>query len=351
MIRKKVDELVGNEVLGKPLMTWDYQIILPEGAKIRPDYIQKIKELGVMDVWVVEQTATSGNEIVILKDDIKSTVNQKVKDILERHTYHNNEELAEISATAENIVFNILEEEQVVEKIFDIRQRSADLYEHSVSVCSMAIITALKLELDKEKIKEIGVGCLLHDIGLRYETIPYSNIDMEKFSPAEASEYKKHPIYGYNALKSEKWLSQTSLSIILFHHERLDGSGYPIKSKDIPLECRIVSICDAFDEMICGIGCERIRVYEAIEYLKHFKNSKFDAKIVDIFLSFTAVYPTGTHVITNEGEVAVVVHQNREFQDRPVLRIVRDRNGVELKEEVIKDLVKVHNIFIEKVID
>lgn len=351
MIRKKIDELVGNEVVGKPVMTWDYQIILPEGAIIRPDYIQKLKELGVIDVWVIDQTSTETNEIVILKDDVKNSVKQKVKDILERHTYHKNDELAELSATAEDIVSNILEEEKVVEQIFDIRQRSADLYEHSVSVCSMAILTALKMKLSKDKITEIGVGCLLHEIGLRYETISFNDMDVENVHSTEVAEYKKHPVYGYNALKSENWLSQTSLSIVLFHHERLDGSGYPIKTKDISQECRIVNVCDAFDEMICGIGCKRTKVYEAIEYLKHFKNSKFDGKIVDIFLSFTAVYPTGTHVITNEGEVGVVVSQNREFQDRPVIRIIRDKSGEELTEEVIKDLVKVHNIFIEKVLD
>lgn len=351
MIRKKIDDLVGNEVVAKPLMTWDYQIILPEGATIRPDYIQKLKELGIIEVWIKEESSISNNEIVILKNEVESTVKQKVKDILERHTYHNNEELIELSATAEDIVCSIVEEEKVVERIYDIRQRSADLYEHSVSVCSMAILTALKMNLEKEKISEIGVGCLLHDIGLRYETISFSNIRVEDMNERDQSEYKKHPVYGYNALRDEKWLSETSLKIILFHHERLDGAGYPIKTRDIPLECRIVNVCDAFDEMICGIGCERAKVYEAIEYLKNFKNTKFDDKIVDMFLSFTAVYPIGTHIITNEGEVGIVIRQNKGFQDRPVIRIIRDKNDMELRKEVIKDLVKVHNIFIEKVLD
>ena len=351
MIRKKIEELVGNEVVAKPLMTWDYQIILPVGAVIRPEYIQKLKELGVIDVWIKDSNSTQTNEIVILKDEVKTSVKQKVKDILERHTYHNNEELSELSSTAEDIITNILEEEKVVEQVFDIRQRSADLYEHSVSVCSMAILTALKLNLDKERINEIGVGCLLHDIGLRYETVEFTNVDIEKLHSSDTAEYKKHPVYGYNALRNENWLSENSLSIVLFHHERLDGSGFPIKNKDISLECRIVSVCDAFDEMICGIGCERTKVHEAVEYLKTFKNTKFDGKIVDVFLSFTAVYPTGTHVVTNEGEVGVVICQNREFQNRPVLRILQDKNGEELKEEVIKDLVKVHNVFIDKVLD
>ena len=77
----------------------------------------------------------------------------------------------------------------------------------------------------------------------------------------------------------------------------------------------------------------------------------FDAKIVDIFLDFTAVYPAGTHVVTNEGELAVVVSQNKNFQDRPVIRILRDKDGNDVKEERLKDLLKIHNIFIDKVLD
>lgn len=351
MIRKKVDELLGNEILGKPLMTWDYQIILPEGAVIRPDYIEKIKSLGVLDVWVTEPYAEVLSDIGLLRKDITSTAKQKVKDILERHTYQNTDELEGLAETAHTIMDNILEEEQVVERIFDIKQRSSDLYEHSISICALSVLTALKLKLPEYKINEIGVGCLLHDIGLRYQTIEFCDTDMNKASSADLAEYKKHPVYGYNALKNETWLGNTSKSIVLFHHERLDASGYPLRTKDIPFECQLVAVCDAFDEMICGIGCERIKVYEAIEYFKAFKNSLFDAKIVDTFLSFTAVYPSGTRVVTNEGEIGVVVAQNKDFQDRPVLRMLKDKNGNDIEGEVMKDLVKVHNIFIEKTLD
>ena len=351
MIRRRVDELQGNEVLGKPLMTWDYQIILPEGAVIRPDYIEKLKELGVFDVWIQEPQTEGANELVLLKNDITGTAMQKVKDILERHTYQNSEELEGLAETAQNIISNILEQEEVVERIFDIRQRSSDLYEHSISICTLSILTALKLKLPQSKIQEIGVGCLLHDIGLRYETVNFENINLDKMNTADMAEYKKHPVYGYNALKSENWLGNISKSIVLFHHERLDGSGYPLKTKDIPYECQIVSVCDTFDEMICGIGHERTKVYQAIEFMKAYKDNLFNAKIVDTFLSFTAVYPSGTHVLTNEGEIGVVVTQNKDFQDRPIIRILKDKSGKELDREVMKDLVKVHNIFIERALD
>lgn len=349
MILKKIEELKGNEILARNIMTWDYQIIMPEGAQIRKEYIDKLRDLDVKEVYIKEEEKSS--EIVILKSEIEESIKETVKNILERHTYQNNNDLINLSEAADNIISSILEEDKVIEKVFDIKERSADIYEHSISICSLAILTALKLNVEISKIHDIGVGCLLHDIGLRYMTINYNNQDIETLSKQELIEYKKHPIYGYSSLKDEKWISDLCKAIILYHHERLDGSGFPLRTKDIPYECRIINICDVFDEMICGIGCKRVKVYEAVEFLKSFRNIFFDAEIVDTFLGFTAVYPAGSHVLTNEGELAIVLSQNKDFQDRPVIQILKDKDGNPVHKKIIKDLVKVHNVFIEKAID
>lgn len=349
MKRMKLSELTGNEILAQSLMTWDYQIILPEGAVLKKEYITKIEEMGILEVYVKEN-AEDSNEIVILKNDIEKTVKGKVKAILERHTYQNNKELQGLTQAADEIITSILDEKEVVEKVFDIRERSADIYEHSISLCSLAILTALRLNVAKQEIHDIGVGCLLHDIGLRYTTLEYEGKSMEDMKQGALSEYKKHPVYGYTSVKDEEWISDEVKKIILYHHERLDGSGFPLRLKEaeIPFSCQIVSVCDAFDEMICGIAQRRTRVYEAVEYLKGFKNVKYNGKIVDTFLSFTAVYPAGSHVLTSDGEEAIVISQNKDFQDRPVIRIIKDKNGKECKDEKILNLVKVLNVYIEK---
>ncbi len=348
MKKKRLDELQGNEVLARPLMTWDYQVILPEGTVIRKEHIAKIGELGILEVYVREE---GSGEIAFLKLDTEEMIHKKVRDILERHTYHNNQDLEELSRTADNIISTILEEDQVVEKVYDIRERSSDIYEHSINVCAMAILTALKLKIDRQKIHDIGVGCLLHDIGLRYTTLNFNEKDVQSLNSQETAEYKKHPVYGYSTLKDEGWISDVSKYIILQHHERMDGSGFPLHIREIPMESRIVNVCDAFDEMICGITRKKTKVYEAIEYLKSFQNIKFDGKIVNVFLTFTAVYPAGSKVITNEGELAEVVSQNRDFQDRPIIRILKDKNGNAVRGERLIDLVKVHHVFIDKVLE
>ena len=90
MKRMKLSELTGNELLAQALMPWDFQIILPEGVVLKKEYISKIEEMGILEVYVKEDQA---NEIVILKNDIEKTIKNKVKSILERHTYQNNKEL------------------------------------------------------------------------------------------------------------------------------------------------------------------------------------------------------------------------------------------------------------------
>lgn len=338
----KVDNLKGGEVLAKPILTKEYKILLSEELVLRPEYVDKIRDLGITEVFVKDEELVKTQEVVLLKSDIEEGFKRQVRNIIEKHTYNNNQELVELSGTADGIISKILEEDDVIEQIYDIKERSSDIYEHSINLCSLVTLTALKLNLAKERVHDIAVGSLLHDLGLRYMTISYQNQNLDSLSKIELSEYMKHPVYGYSAVKNENWISDTGKSIILFHHERIDGSGYPLKAKEIPYEAAIVGVCDAFDEMICGIGCQRTKVYEAIEYMKIYKGKRFSKEIVDALLQFTAVYPAGSTVLLTNGQTGKVVRQNKEFSDRPV---------IELKNHDIIDLVKINNVFIEKVLE
>lgn len=344
----KVNDLTGKEILAKDVFTTEYNILLSEGTVLKHEYIEKLKELNIRQVYIQEEEPNT-KTVMILKEEVEKTFRSKVKSILEKHTYSHNNKLVELCQTADYIITNILEEEEVVEKIYDIKERSSDIYEHSISMCSLATVVALKMELPQETVHDIGVSCLLHELGLRYLDIEYDDQDLSQLSEREFAEYKKHPVYGYTVLRDENWISNESKNMILYHHERLDGSGYPLKAADISRECSIVQICDAFDEMICGIGCKRKKVYEAVEYLKKNKDIKFDGKIVDIILEFTAVYPAGTIIRTNEGETGIVLYQNKQFPDRPVIRITKDRNGTAV--DKVKDLSEIDNVYIEQVME
>lgn len=233
----KIDELFGGEILGSDVMASDYQVLLAKGTIIKNEYIEKLKELGIVKVYIQDDIDTE--EVVVLKEEIEENFKDIVKNVIEKHTYCHSDELVELTKTADNIFLSLLDQEEVVEKIYDIKERSCDIYEHSINVCALAILTALKMKIPHHTIHDIGVSSLLHDLGLRYLTFDYKNQSLERLTNMEMAEYKKHPVYGYSVLKNESWISDISKNIILYHHEHIDGSGYPLRANDISIEARI----------------------------------------------------------------------------------------------------------------
>jgi HD-GYP domain-containing protein (c-di-GMP phosphodiesterase class II) len=277
-------------------------------------------------------------------------VKTRIKDILELHVYQHTEGLEKITEAAQNIISDIIEDDEVIERVYDVKERSADIYEHSLQVCTISTLIALKLNMTKEQVYDISVSALIHDLGLRYLVIRYENQDIHLLPSKDQEEYKKHPIYGYTAIKNETWLSDTAKDIVLNHHEKLDGSGYALGSNNVSRMAQIVGVCDEFDELICGIGKAGVRVHEAINNIRNYSGIWYDSDIVDSFLQLIAVYPVGSTVKTNQGETGVVLKQNSHFPERPVLRIVNDKYGQPMTNEKVIDLIKETTVVIQEFI-
>ncbi len=346
----KVNELEEGNVLEQDIMTRDYQVLLGSGTVLKKDYIIKLKELGIKEVFIHDELKIPMKEIVILRNEMEQSFHDKLRDVMEKHTYLHNDKLQELCQTADAIITEILTEDHVLDKVYDIKERSADLYEHSISLCTLVTLVALKYSFTSDKVHDMGVACLLHDLGLRYLTIDYRNTDMADMPDLGFTEYKKHPVYAYTSLKNELWLSNDSKNMILMHHEFMDGSGYPLHATSIPLAIQIITICDMFDEMISGIGYRQVKVREAVEFLRTATNQLFPQKLVENFLNFIAIYPVGTMVKISTGEQAIVIKQNHAFPDRPIVRIIQDRSGKTVTEEIVRDLVIEQSIFVEQAI-
>jgi HD-GYP domain-containing protein (c-di-GMP phosphodiesterase class II) len=351
---RNVNDLKGGEFLAKPVCIGSDIILIYEGTCLKEEYIKKLKELGVQYVYIKDINNNSDeieevNETA--KDSIIEDYREKIKNLLERHIYTSRSELAKLKEIAFKIINNIMYEDNVVEQIENMREHEADVYEHSINVCALSVLLALKCKIELDVIHSIAVGSILHDIGFRYIPISFENKLMDELARKEQNEYKKHTIYGYMAVEYEDWLTEDAKEIILSHHERIDGSGYPLRKKQLKKSTQIVSICDEYDTMLCGIGCEQMKAYQIIENFKAKNGIIFDKNILNIFFGFIALYPNGTKIITNEGEIGIVIKQNSTFKERPIISITKDKNGNNIKEYEEKDLLKYLNIFIENVID
>ncbi len=344
-----VNELTGGEYLAKPVKLPDNQTLFYEGTCLYMKHIEALVSANISEVVIFEPTVLSPKEKKVIREQLRTDCSRKMQNIMEQYVTYDNG-IKEISETANEIVEDMFTREEVVDRVYDIRERNADLYDHSIMVASLSILTALKMNLSQWEVYDIGVGSLLHDMGLRYLSTPYQDVDVEKdFDPESLFEYRKHTLYGFSSVEKETWMSNESKKIILFHHERLDRSGFPFKQIVMPIGVRIVAIADAFDDIICGIGVKRGNVRQALEYIRSGKDILFEGRIVDYFLEFIAAYPVGTTVVTNKGDEAVVIEQNEHFTDRPKIKLIKDHSGKLYDDDRMIDLLENDDISIESV--
>lgn len=147
----------------------------------------------------------------------------------------------------EDLLYSYKDTVQKLVSLLDVRESTAS--KHSRRVAEYALIAAKKLALSAEEKQCIEYGAVLHDIGLL--SIPESVLNKrEKLTDEEWDLIRKHPVIGYNLLRGIPSLNQVS-KLILYHHERYDGKGYPcgLKGETIPVGARVIAVADAFDSM------------------------------------------------------------------------------------------------------
>lgn len=327
----EVSRLKENQIVAEPVMTDDFQILLNKGTILKSEYIDKLKELGIREVYIEDDFGSLQNPLPELSKEeaekysvrIKESCSNKIKEILKHHIYSQGNKLSELKESANEILDEILSEPELVQNICEIRERKPDIYDHTLNLCSMCMLIALRMDLDRNDIRQLGTAALLHDLGLRYTTAKYENVDLSSLPEEDQEEYKKHTVYGYSAISEMSWLTEQEKKMILFHHENLAGLGYPLHSEQLSVLTQILAVCEIMDEMICGIGYKKRKIWEVLSYLEGIKGKYYYSEIIDTICAFIVRYPVGTKLILNDGSVGIVVKQNDNNSQRPIVQIIK----------------------------
>ncbi len=210
-----------------------------------------------------------------------------------------------------------------------IKSYDETTFYHSVNTCILCLSLGNNLSLDHEKLSVLGAAALLHDIGkvnipkeLTTKPLP--------LTPEEFEIMKRHPIEGAEILSQMPGMHKLSMVVAYEHHVGYDLSGYPkLTNKDRPhLFSRIVQVADS---------------YEAGTSIRPFKGSKlpdqvlaemirqsgraFDPVIMKAFVHTLSIYPVGSVVLLDTGEIAVVFESNSDDLARPKVKVAVDEDG------------------------
>lgn len=219
--------------------------------------------------------------------------------------------------------------------------RSFDDYtfSHSVNVAVIAAAIAKQSNCSEKEIDEITHAGLMHDIGKVY--VPRDIIHKTgKLTPREWQYMKMHPIDGEKILR-EEGVGETARRVAYEHHMRYDFRGYPVvKDGYRMLEAsHIVRIADSYDALTTKRPYRKqISPYEAIKLMVTLRGKEFHPHYLDIFLYTLGNIPIGSILRLTTGEMVLVVDVDNKRGDLPRVRLLKNAEGREVKEEIIYDL-------------
>jgi HD-GYP domain-containing protein (c-di-GMP phosphodiesterase class II) len=207
-----------------------------------------------------------------------------------------------------------------------MRETHMATYEHSVRVSLYMIAVGRTLGLPRETIESLGLTGILADVGKT--RIPRALLDKPgMLTPVEYRIAKDHVRLGLKALTDDARLAPEVRAGIAEHHERMDGSGYPraLKGTQISLWGRIAGIADCFAALITERPyAKAMAPQDALMSLYEWSGTAFHPPLVEQFVQSIGVFPVGSLVELSNGEVAVVLAQNRARRLEPRVIVLAD---------------------------
>lgn len=233
-------------------------------------------------------------------------------------------ELEHVLPVTEKIVNSVFRNKDALISLTRIKDRDQYTFMHSVSVSGLLASFALDRGMDRERIRQVALGGLLHDVGKMRVPLEILN-KPEKLSDDEFAIMKHHAQYSIDVLADVPGLSQDALDIAAMHHEHFDGTGYPkgLKGNEISMVGQMSAIIDVYDALT-SVRCYK-DAWEpsfTLKKLLEWGGSHFNRDLVSSYIRCLGIYPVGSLVQLQSGLVGIVMEQNECDLLRPDVRII-----------------------------
>ena len=247
------------------------------------------------------------------------------------------ESMRKATALIGQIVDSILVAPEMAIHVMGDKMGGEEVYYHSMNVTMLSMIIARDIKLPQEVAAPLALSALFHDVG--HKNIPDKILNkLDPLTQAERNFYELHTQYGVEIGERLRFPAPV-VSVIRDHHEAFDGSGYPrkLKGEAIGVLARIISIANCYDELCNPLNvAAALTPHEALSMMFTKLRSKFDPKLLQVFIRCLGVYPPGTIVQLSNGVIGMVATVNTMRPMKPVL-VIYDV-GVPREEAILVDM-------------
>ena len=354
MRRVPIYALKPGQKVGKPVFNGSGQKLLSKDIILTERYIDRLYRLGITALYIDDGFLPDIEVNDIISEKTRIDTIKHVKEIMGK----GNESVSKPGAfiitseetfnLVEDIIDQLVNNNNLIMNLLDIRTLDDYTFAHSVNVCVLSVLTGISMGMARSQLFHLAIGGLFHDIGKMLVPLPILN-KPGKLTSEEFEEIKQHPNTGFDMLKNDPNISRYSALAAYQHHERYNGEGYPrgLVGDKIHIFSRIVGMVDMYDALTAD------RVYrkafppnEAYEMILGAGNYLFEHEIINHFLKNIAAYPVGTIVQLSTGETAIVIETKPGYTLYPKVRILFTPDQQPVTNPVEISLLDYHNITI-----
>ena len=330
-----IGEIEPGMELAYPVVNETGQAILAEGTVLTSSFIERLKLTNVEFLDVIERTNDRAHAPILTAeafDAVYDDTIQVIKSSFSTMRYFKEVPLTQMKELADTSINLLVDAVGVFSYLQIIRRQDDYTFRHSINVAIISGILGKWIGLLGKELKDLILTGLLHDIGKTQIPLEILN-KPAKLTPEEMEMMKSHTVLGYKMLQEAQEVNEDILSGILQHHEKIDGSGYPmgISGEKTHVFAKVLAVADIYDAMTSDrVYHKKQTPFEVVEEINQEVFGKLDPAVCVTFLHNVRDYFIGTKIILSDGQEAEVVYQRKYLAARPTV-CTRDGRFIDLE--------------------
>lgn len=311
----------------------DGHTLICSGSTLSEFYIKRLGEYGFDGVYISDELSGDIDIEPVISPELRTEGLVNVR----------SSNVDGCKGVAKKIVDQILTKGAFSLDLTDLRCFDGYTYAHSVNVAVISCIIGFGMKMNERALEQLVMAGLLHDLGKL--VIPPEILNKPaKLTNEEYEIMKTHSTLSYEIIK-ERWdISAQVKAAVLYHHENVDGSGYPkgIEGDEMTMFTKILHVADVYDALVSKRPYKNpYSPYEACEFLMGAGGIMFEPKVVEALLQYVPFYPKGTQVRLSDGREGIIVNNSGIRNLRPLLRLM-DGTMVDMQEQENFNLTILH---------
>lgn len=319
-------------------------VLVGKNIVLTEQMIDKLNLLYSLDNIEIYNNGNQSKELIALEEaeNTLKNVSESINQLFNNSQNLKADTTNEINKYSENLLKHLKIDTNIFKNII-LRGSGEDcIYRHSVNVASLSYLLGKWIGMEENKLHSLVYSSILHDFGKTKISKKIIN-KTKSLTDEEYNIIKEHPVITYNEVKAIPFIRQSVLYGILMHHERCDGSGYPLKLKGDQIHefAKIIAITDTFDAINSNrMYKKRKKPLEALKIIKEESLTKLDYSLCNTFLKGLESYYIGQDALLSNNLTCKIIKLDLNNIDTPL---------VYCNDEFI-DLAKTPNLSITKLL-